>query len=191
MIQSPADIKPAEGKLGILLPGLGAVSTTFIAGVMAVRRGLALPIGSLTQMGNIRVGLRNDARFPKVKEFVPLAELNDLVFGAWDIFEDNCYEAATKAGVIDQPMLDRLKDDLVQVKPMKAVFSKDYVKKLDGVWVKQGQNKMELAQQLMEDIRLFREKHNCARIVMIWCASTEIFLQRIVSIALPNGRLVK
>jgi len=178
MIQSPADIRPAEGKLGILLPGLGAVSTTFITGVMAIQRGLALPIGSLTQMGNIRVGLRNEVRFPKIKEFVPLAKLSDLVFGAWDIFEDNCYEAASKAGVIDQQMLDRLKDDLTPIKPMKAVFSKDYVKKLDGTWVKQGKSKMELAQQLIEDIASFKEQNSCSRMVMIWCASTEIFLKQ-------------
>jgi myo-inositol-1-phosphate synthase len=177
MIQSPADIKPAEGKLGVLLPGLGAVSTTFIAGVAAIRRGLALPVGSLTQMGNIRVGLRNEARFPKIKEFVPLAKLEDLVFGGWDIFEDNCYEAATKAGVLQQDMLDRLREDLESVKPMKAVFSRDYVKKLDGHWVKEGKTKMDLARQLIEDIERFREENGCTRMVMIWCASTEIYLK--------------
>ena len=177
MIQSPADIKPAEGKLGVLLPGLGAVSTTFIAGVAAIRRGLALPVGSLTQMGNIRVGLRNEARFPKIKDFVPLAKLEDLVFGGWDIFEDNCYEAATKAGVLQQDMLDRLREDLESVKPMKAVFSQDYVKKLDGHWVKEGKTKMDLARQLIEDIERFREENGCTRMVMIWCASTEIYLK--------------
>jgi myo-inositol-1-phosphate synthase len=178
MIESPADIKPAEGKLGVLLPGLGAVSTTFVAGVAAIRRGLALPIGSLTQMGTIRVGLRNEARFPKIKEFVPLAKLDDLAFGAWDLFEDNCYEAASKAGVLRQEQLDRLKDDLLPVRPMKAVFSKDYVKKLDGTWVKQGKTKMDLAQQLIEDIQRFKEEQGCTRMVMIWCASTEVFLEQ-------------
>jgi myo-inositol-1-phosphate synthase len=178
MIESPADIKPAEGKLGVLLPGLGAVSTTFVAGVAAIRRGLALPIGSLTQMGTIRIGLRNEARFPKIKEFVPLAKLDDLDFGAWDLFEDNCFEAASKAGVLRQEQLDRLKDDLLPVKPMKAVFSKDYVKNLDGTWVKQGKTKMDLAQQLIEDIQRFKEDHGCDRMVMIWCASTEVFLEQ-------------
>jgi myo-inositol-1-phosphate synthase len=178
MIQSPADIKPAEGKLGVLLPGLGAVSTTFIAGVTAVRRGLALPIGSLTQMGNIRVGLRNEARFPKIKEFVPLARLDDLCFGAWDIFEDNCYEAALKAGVLERDLLDRLKDDLVPIKPMKGVFSRDYVKKLDGPWVKKGKTKMDLAQELIDEIQRFKEENDCTRMVMIWCASTEVYLKQ-------------
>jgi myo-inositol-1-phosphate synthase len=177
MIQSPAEIKPAEGKLGVLLPGLGAVSTTFIAGVHAAMRGLALPIGSLTQLGNIRVGLRTEARFPKIKEFVPLAKLDDLVFGGWDIFEDNVYEAAVKAAVLERPLLDQLKQELSAIKPMKAVFSQDYVRKLHGTWVKQGKTKMDLAEQLIEDIERFRREHNCARLVMVWCASTEIFLK--------------
>jgi myo-inositol-1-phosphate synthase len=179
MIESPADIKPAEGKLGVLLPGLGAVSTTFIAGVAAIRRGLSRPIGSLTQLGRIRLGMRKqgEVRFPKIKEFVPLAELEDLAFGGWDIFEDNCYEAASKAGVLDQALLDQLREDLEEIKPMKAVFSKDYVKKLDGTWVKQGKDKMELAQALMDDIARFKADNNCARLVMVWCASTEIYLE--------------
>ena len=177
MIETPAEIKPAEGKLGVLLPGLGAVSTTFISGVKAVLRGLALPIGSLTQMGTIRIGLRNQARFPKIKEFVPLSRLDDLVFGAWDIFEDNCYESAVKAGVLESQLLERLRDDLVPIKPMKAVFSRDYVKRLDGPWVKRGKTKMDLAQGLIEDIQRFKEENKCARMVMVWCASTEIFLK--------------
>ncbi len=177
MIQSPAEIKPADGKLGVLLPGLGAVSTTFIAGVNATMRGLALPIGSLTQLGNIRVGLRTEARFPKIKEFVPLARLDDLVFGGWDIFEDNVYEAAVKAAVLERPLLDQLKPELTAIRPMKAVFSQDYVRKLHGTWVKQGKTKMDLAEQLIEDIERFRRENNCARLVMVWCASTEIFLK--------------
>ncbi len=177
MIKSPADIKPADGKLGILLPGLGAVSTTFIAGVMAIKRGLALPIGSLSQMGNIRIGMRNEARFPKIKDFVPLAKLEDLCFGAWDIFEDNCFEAASKAGVLESTVLNRLKNDLSTIKPMKAVFSKDYVKKLDGCWVKEGRSKMELAEQLIDDIQRFQKEQGCERMVMIWCGSTEIFIK--------------
>lgn len=177
MINSPADIKPAEGKLGVLLPGLGAVSTTFIAGVMAVRKGLGLPIGSLTQLGTIRVGLRTEARFPKIKDFVPLSNLDDLVFGAWDLFEDNGYEAAIKAAVLDRNQLDLLKDDLSQIKPMKAVFSAEYVRKLQGTWIKEGKTKMDLAEQLMDDIKRFKEEHGCARMIMIWCASTEVFLK--------------
>ena len=177
MIESPANIKPADGKLGVLLPGLGAVSTTFIAGVLAVRNGLAKPIGSLTQMGNIRVGLRTEVSYPLIKDFVPLAELDSLVFGGWDIFEDNTYDAAVNAGVLDRELLDQIKDEMSSIRPMKAVFSKDYVKKLDGTWVKEGANKMELALQLMEDIRRFKEENGCARLVMVWCGSTEIFLE--------------
>ena len=177
MITSPADIKPADGKLGVLLPGLGAVSTTFVAGVSAVRRGLALPIGSLTQLGTIRVGLRTEARFPKIKDFVPLARLEDLAFGAWDVFEDNAYEAAVKASVLERGLLEQVKEDLIQLKPMKAVFSPEYVRKLHGTWVKTGKTKMDLAEQLMDDIRRFKEENGCSRMVMVWCASTEIFLK--------------
>ena len=177
MIESPAEIKPADGKLGVLLPGLGAVSTTFIAGVLAVRKGLAKPIGSLTQMGNIRVGLRTKPEHPMIKDFVPLAGLDDLVFGGWDIFEDNTYEAAMNAGVLDKDLLIQIKDEMSAIRPMKAVFSKEYVKKLDGTWVKEGANKMELAQQLIEDIQRFKEDNGCSRLVMVWCGSTEIFLE--------------
>ena len=177
MIDSPAVFKPCEGKLGVLLPGLGAVSTTFIAGVSAIQRGLALPIGSLTQMGNIRIGLRTEVRYPKIKDFVPLAKLDDLAFGAWDIFEDDCHEAALNAGVLDKELLEQVKDDLVAIKPMKGVFSRDYVKKLDGPWVKEGKSKMDLAHQLMEDIQRFKEDNGCERLVMVWCASTEVFLE--------------
>jgi len=177
MIESPAVINPAEGKLGVLLPGLGAVSTTFIAGVAAIRRGLARPIGSLTQMGTIRVGMRTEAQFPRIKDFVPLAELDDLAFGAWDIFEDNAYESAKNAGVLEAAQIEQLKEDLEQVRPMKGVFSREYVKKLDGPWVKQGKSKMDLAQQLMEDIQRFGEDNGCARMVMVWCGSTEVFLE--------------
>jgi len=178
MIDSPAEFKPCEGKLGVLLPGLGAVSTTFIAGISAIRRGLALPIGSLTQMGNIRIGLRTEVRYPKIKDFVPLARLDDLAFGAWDIFEDDCHESALNAGVLEKDLLEQVKDDLVNVKPMKGVFSREYVKKLDGPWVKEGQTKMDLARQLMDDIQRFKEDNGCERLVMIWCASTEVFLEQ-------------
>ncbi len=175
--KSGAEIKEPVGKLGVLLPGLGAVATTFIAGTLLVRKGLALPIGSLTQMGTIRLGKRTEKRFPKIKEFVPLADLNDLVFGGWDIFEDNAYESALKAGVLRKEHLDLVKDELEQIKPMKAVFDRRYVKKLDGPNVKKAKNKFELAEMLREDIRNFKEKNNCDRLVMIWCGSTEVYME--------------
>lgn len=175
--KSGAEIKEPVGKLGILLPGLGAVATTFIAGTLLVRKGLALPIGSLTQMGTIRLGKRTEKRFPKIKEFVPLTDLNDLVFGGWDIFEDNAYESALKAGVLRKEHLNLVKDELEQIKPMKAVFDKRYVRKLDGPNVKKAQNKFELAEMLREDIRNFKEKNNCDRLVMIWCGSTEVYME--------------
>ncbi len=175
--KSGAEIKEPVGKLGVLLPGLGAVATTFIAGTLLVRKGLALPIGSLTQMGTIRLGKRTEKRFPKIKDFVPLADLNDLVFGGWDIFEDNAYESALKAGVLRKEHLDLVKDELEQIKPMKAVFDKKYVKKLDGPNVKKAKDKFELAEMLREDIRNFKEKNNCDRLVMIWCGSTEVYME--------------
>ena len=168
--------KPS-GKLGVLTPGMGAVATTFIAGVEAVRKGIAKPVGSLTQMGTIRLGKRTENRVPMIKEFIPLAELDDLVFGGWDIFEDDCYEAACKAGVLDRGLLDSIKPFLQGIKPMKAVFDQKYVKKLSGTWVKKGKNWFDLAEQLMEDIKRFRDQNNCDRIVMVWCASTEIFMK--------------
>jgi len=171
-------IKIAEptGKLGILLVGLGAVSTTTIAGVFAIRRELAAPIGSLTQMGTIRLGKRTEARSPLIKEFVPLPTLQDVVFGGWDIFDDNCYEAAKKAGVLDEKLLEQVKDELSAVKPMSAVFDRHYVKRLDGPNVKKGGNKKDLADQLIADIRQFKADNNCSRLVLIWAGSTEIFL---------------
>jgi myo-inositol-1-phosphate synthase len=162
--------------VGVLLVGLGAVSTTTIAGVMAVRRGLAEPIGSLTQMGTVRLGKRTENRSPAIREFVPLAGLDDLVFGAWDIFEENCYEAARTAGVIDARLLDPIKDELQAVTPMPAVFDRQYVKRLDGPNVKKGRNKKDLAEQLREDIRAFKATHQLDRVVLIWCGSTEVFL---------------
>ncbi len=167
-----------KGKLGILTPGMGAVSTTFIAGVESIRRGLAKPIGSLTQMGTIRLGKRTDNNTPMIKDFIPLADLNDLVFGGWDIFEDNCYDAAMNAGVLEKELLDGVKDFLVAIKPMKAVFDQKYVKKLSGDWVKKGDNWYDLAQQLMDDMDRFKEENGCDRLVIVWCASTEIFLEK-------------
>ncbi|MFH1845712.1 MAG: inositol-3-phosphate synthase [bacterium] len=171
------NISPAEGKLGVLTPGMGAVSSTFFAGVEAIRRGLRQPIGSLTQMGHIRLGKRTEDRQPMIRNFVPLTELDDIVFGGWDIFEDSVYEAATNAGVLPQNLLDELKPSLDAVKPMPAVFDNYYVKKLDGSHVKKGKNKMELAEALMQDMRDFAKQNNCSRLVMVWCGSTEIFLK--------------
>ena len=156
--------------------GLGAVATTFIAGVLAVRKGLASPIGSMTQMGTIRLGKRTEGRSPLVKDFVPLADLNDIVFGGWDIFEDNCYESAKHAGVLESSLLDQIKPELEAIKPWKAVFDRYYVKRLDGPNVKTGKNKRDLAEQLRADIRAFKTDNNLSRLVMIWCASTEIFM---------------
>jgi myo-inositol-1-phosphate synthase len=155
---------------------MGAVSTTTIAGVLAVRRGLAKPIGSLTQMGTIRLGKRTEGRSPLIKDFVPLAGLDQVVFGGWDIFEDNAYDAAKTAGVIDIALLDQIKPELEQIKPWPAVFDRQYVKRLDGPNVKKGKNKRELAEQLREDIQKFKAQHGLDRLVMIWCGSTEIYL---------------
>lgn len=170
-------VKKCEGKLGILIPGLGAVATTMIAGVYAVRKGIGLPIGSYTQIGNIRLGKRTDNRNPKVRDFIPLANLDDIVFGGWDIFEDNAYEAASNAGVIDQQLLDKLKPELSAILPMKAVFDKKFVHNLDGKNVKSALTKMDLANELIRDMEEFKEKNDCSRLVMVWCASTEIYLE--------------
>ena len=175
--QNGVEIAPAKGKLGVLLVGLGAVSTTFIAGVEAVKRGLAEPIGSLTQMGAIRLGKRTENRNPLIKEFVPLADLNDIVFGAWDIFPDSAYEAAMTAGVLEKELLAQLKPQLQKIKPMKAVFDQSYVKRLNGTNVKEGANKFELAEQLIEEIAEFKRRNKCSRLVIVWAASTEIFLK--------------
>ncbi|MBI2683020.1 MAG: inositol-3-phosphate synthase [Acidobacteriales bacterium] len=174
----PGAIAPAKGKLGVMMPGMGAVATTFVAGVEAVRKGISLPIGSLTQMGTIRLGKRTDGRSPKIKKFVPLAGLNDMVFTGWDIFEDDMYAAAKNAGVLETSLLDQIKPFLQSVKPRPAVFDRHYVKKLDGKHVKKGKTKMDLAEQLREDIRDFQKTSKTARQVMIWCGSTEIFLKQ-------------
>jgi myo-inositol-1-phosphate synthase len=170
-------IEKPKGKLGVLIPGLGAVGTTFIAGVDASVGNHTLPFGSLTQMGTIRLGKRTDNRVPNIKDFVPLAGMEDLVFGAWDLFEDNGYLAAKKAGVLKDSDLDLVKNRLESIRPMKAVFDQRYVKKLHGTWVKKGATKMDLAQQLMEDISNFKAKNRVDRMVMVWCASTEIFIE--------------
>lgn len=177
MVEKGVEIAPAKGKLGILLVGLGAVSTTFVAGVEAIKRGLAKPIGSLTQMGTIRLGKRTENRVPRIKDFLPLAELDDIVFGAWDIFSDNAFEAAMKAGVLDKDLLNQVSEQLSSLRPMSAVFEQNYVKRLHGENVKTGVNKMELAEQVIADIAKFRSDNNCDRLVMVWAASTEIFLE--------------
>jgi myo-inositol-1-phosphate synthase len=171
------DIKPAKGKLGILLPGMGAVATTFVAGAMTVRKGLGKPIGSLTQMGTIRLGKRTEKRIPMIKDFVPLTDLGDLVFAGWDPYPDDMYESARKAGVLDKDLLERIRPELEAIKPMPAVFDREYVKRLNGNYVKSGQTKMDLADQLREDIRKFKQSNNLARMVMIWCASTEVYIE--------------
>jgi myo-inositol-1-phosphate synthase len=170
-------IQPAKGKLGVMIPGMGAVATTFVAGVEAIRKGLAQPIGSLTQMGTIRLGKRTDARSPQIKDFVPLASLDDLVFTGWDIFTDDMYASARHAGVLDRDLLDHIKPFLESVKPRPAVFDRNYVRKLDGPNVKKGKNKRDLAEQVRADIREFKKSSGAARFIMIWCGSTEIFLR--------------
>jgi len=176
-MQRPVKIEPAKGKLGVLTPGMGAVSTTFMAGVELVRRGEALPIGSLTQLATIRLGKRTEGRAPRIGEFVPLARLQDLVFGGWDIFSDNAYEAAAKSGVLEAKHLDKVKPFLGDIEPMKAVFDQRYVKNLSGKNVKKGRTKFDLAGQLIDDIAKFRKQNHLERLVMVWCGSTETFLK--------------
>jgi myo-inositol-1-phosphate synthase len=168
-------VEPAKGKLGVMVVGLGAVATTMIAGVEAVRQGLAKPIGSLTQMGTIRLGKRTDNQSPLIKDFVPLANLKDVVFTGWDIFKDNVYEAAVHAAVLDKETLAKLKPALEKIKPMPAVFDQYYVKRLNGTHVKKGKTKRDLANQVIADIQAFKKKVD--RVVMIWCGSTEIFME--------------
>jgi myo-inositol-1-phosphate synthase len=177
MIKKGEDITAATGKLGVLIPGMGAVATTFVAGVLAVMKGLGKPIGSLTQMGTIRLGKRTENRVPAINEFVPLANLDDLVFGGWDIFKDDMYSAAIKAGVLDSDILDKIRSELESVIPMPAVFSQEYVKRLNGSHVKSGRTKMDLVDQVRKDIRTFKEQHRVQRLIMIWCGSTETYIE--------------
>ena len=173
---TPVEIAPARGRLGVLLVGLGAVSTTTIAGVHAIRKGLAKPIGSLTQMGTIRLGKRTEGRSPKISDIVPLASLDDVVFGGWDIFEEDCYTAAKTAGVLEPSLLEKVRGDLEQIRAWPAVFDQRYVKRLNGPNVKKGKNKRDLAEQVMDDIRRFQNEQSLSRLVMIWCGSTEVFM---------------
>jgi myo-inositol-1-phosphate synthase len=170
-------IAPADGKLGVLIPGMGAVTTTFIAGLEAMKRGLGKPVGSLSQLGTIRLGKRTEGRSPAIRDFVPLAKIEDLEIACWDIFEDNAYEAAVKAGVLDLPLLEKLKEPLEAIKPMTGVFDQNYVKRLHGTYVKTGATKMELAEMVMDDIREFQKRTGVTRMVMIWCGSTEVYHQ--------------
>ncbi len=175
-VKKGPEIAPPTGKLGVLLPGLGAVATTFIAGIEATRRGIGQPIGSLTQMGTIRLGKRTEDRTPLIRDFVPLASLDGLEFGAWDPIPDDGLKSAQVAGVLSERHLREVGDYLAKIEPMPAVFSQDYVKKLKGENVKAGKSKRGLAEALQNDIRQFREQKGCDRLVMVWCASTEIFL---------------
>ena len=175
-LKKAVDVKPASGKLGILMPGMGAVATTFIAGVMAIRKGIGHPVGSLTQLGRIRLGKRTDNNSPQIKDYVSLAKLDDIVFGGWDIFEDNAYQAAIRAGVLDEHKhLIPIKAELEAIKPMTAVFDQNYVKRLNGPNVKKGTSKMNLAEQLIEDIKNFKATNGCDRLVAVWCGSTEVY----------------
>src|SRR5215831_13840383 len=176
-MEKPAKIAPPKGKLGVLTPGMGAVSTTFMAGVELVRKGKAQPVGSLTQLGTIRLGKRTDNHSPFIKDFVPLADLDDIVFGGWDIFKDDAYQAAAKAGVLNFQDLVKVKTFLKSIKPMKAAFDREYVKRLDGTYVKKAKNKYELALQIKEDIETFRKTKKASRLVTCWCGSTEVFIQ--------------
>lgn len=170
-------IQPAKGKLGVLIPGLGAVATTLIAGVESVKKGLSQPVGALTQMGNIRLGKRTENRYPKIKDFVPLAGLDDIVFGGWDIYEDNVFESAMNAKVLEPHHLLPIRAELEALKPMKAVFDPSFVKNIDGKNVKQEATKWDLANALMEDMRDFKEANDCDRLVIVWCASTERYIE--------------
>ena len=170
-------IQPADGKLGILLPGLGAVATTMIAGVIAVKKGISQPIGALTQMGSIRLGKRTENRYPLIKDFVPLAELNDIAFGGWDVYSDNVYEAATKAKVLESSLLQLIKPELEAIVPMKAVFDRSFIKNLDGTNIKEAATKYDLALAVMDDIENFREANDCSRVVIVWCGSTEKYIE--------------
>ena len=169
-------VEPAEGKLGVLLVGLGAVATTYVAGVENVRRERAKAVGSLAEMSTIRLGKRTEHRSPRIRDFVPLAELSDLVFGAWDPIPDDAYESCKLCGVLDAEHVEPIADFLRTVRPMPAVFDQHYVKRLEGTNVKSGKTKRDLAESIRQDIRQFKKEHGCSRLVMVWCASTEVFI---------------
>src|SRR5579872_391413 len=176
-MRRPVSIAPPKGKLGVLTPGMGAVSTTLMAGVELVRQGESVPVGSLTQMGTIRLGKRTEGRVPKIKDFVRLAALDDLVFGGWDVFPDNAYQAASKAGVLEHKDLSKAEKFLKSIRPMKAAFDQNYVKNLSGTNIKKAKTKFDLAEQIRDDIRDFKKKNKLDRLVVLWCGSTEVFLK--------------
>jgi myo-inositol-1-phosphate synthase len=169
------NIEAPKGKLAILTPGMGAVATTLYAGVIAVNKGLAKPIGSHTQMGKMRLGKRTENRYKLVKDIVPLANLTDIVFGGWDIFPENAYEAAAHAKVLEKELLEQIKPELSKIVPMKAVFDKNFIKRIEGSHIKTGKTKMDLAEQVRQDIRDFLKNNNCDRATMVWCGSTEVY----------------
>ena len=175
-MKRPDTIKSPDGKLAVLLPGMGAVATTTIAGVMLARRGLGAPIGSLTQLGTIRLGMRPENRVPKIKEFIKLAELSDLEFGGWDIFPDNAFEAASHAAVLESKHLEQVKDELAAIRPMAGVFYPDYVRRLHGTHIKSAPSKADMVEKVRDDIRTFKKERGCSRAVAVWCGSTEIFI---------------
>ncbi|HEY1696548.1 MAG TPA: inositol-3-phosphate synthase [Polyangiaceae bacterium] len=175
-MKKPTAIRPASGKLGVLLPGLGAVATTTVAGIMLARRGKAVPVGSLTQTATIRLGKRTAKRAPKISEFVPLAGLDQMEFGAWDIFPEDAYESADHARVLERQHLDEVKAELQTIHPMRGAFYPGYVKRLHGTHVKSAKNKAEMVEQLREDIRTFKKDRGCDRLVAVWCGSTEVYI---------------
>ena len=175
--QDSVQIAPAEGKLGVLIPGMGAVTTTFIAGLEAFKLGLGKPIGSLTQLGTVRLGKRTEGRSPAIKDFVPLAKMSDIEVACWDIFEDDAYQAATRAGVLETALLEQVKAPLSAIKPMKAVFDRNFVKRINGPNIKAEGSKMDHAEMVMDDIRQFQKRTGVARTTMIWCGSTEVYHQ--------------
>jgi myo-inositol-1-phosphate synthase len=176
-MQRPEKVQKADGKLAVLLPGMGAVSTTLMAGVLLANKGLVKPIGSITQSGTIRLGKRTDNRTPRIKDFAPLAKIEDIVFGGWDLFPDNAYEAAVHAEVLESKHLDPIKEQMSLIKPMPAVFYPEFVKRLHGAHIKKAASKFEMVEQLRADIRNFIKDNGCSRAVCVWCGSTEVYLE--------------
>ncbi len=176
-MKQPEKIPTPSGKLLVLLPGLGAVATTFVAGCLLARRGLAQPLGSLTQLGTIRLGKRTDNRTPRIKDFAPLAALEQLEFAGWDLFPDNAYESAVNAAVLEAKHLDPIREELEAIKPMKAAFYPEYVKRLHGTHTKEAATKADMVELLRKDIREAIKAHGCDRAVAVWCGSTEIYIE--------------
>ena len=173
---SNSNVKPAEGKLGVMVVGLGAVTTTFMTGVLMVRKGLAKPVGSMTQYDKIRVGKGADKKYLKYDEIVPMAKLDDIVFAAWDVYPANAYESAINAEVLKEKDINPVKDELLAIKPLKAAFDKNYAKRLDGDNVKTVKDRWDMTEQIREDIRNFKKESGVNRVVVLWAASTEIYV---------------